>query len=365
MGPAADAIATTLGDSIIVEIGMHTSAELSTRLANDLVLDKPVDAIIPLYSKRLETTGVTGILITLKYKHLVGDAALGFYRSSIHKDGSLFSSIMDYLAVEKGWFSPYLFASGRRPIIPRTMKPDVVFCHGPFLAGDYRVGQTLLAESALAITFCDAPSTPTASPKSDHKPSPSFSSLSLPSLSNSFSRSRTPSPEPALTPLPAPPQPRRLVILLVGLKPHRKIWTSSARPEESVIYYLLCNGCPAVVVPAKVGAPLLAWDTLTLKQLWKLELPAEEAGMGTTSDGKFEGVVKVISEYLELAVDWERVVVPGNVAETPAKDVESKKLSVKDAIALLVASAVRTRASKEVQTEVDVDRCGIVMWRIP
>ena len=41
----------------------------------------------------------------------------------------------DYLAVEKGWFSPYLFASGRRPIIPRSMKPDVVFCHGPFLSG--------------------------------------------------------------------------------------------------------------------------------------------------------------------------------------------------------------------------------------
>ena len=42
---------------------------------------------------------------------------------------------MDYLAVEKGWFSPYLFASGRRPVIPRSVKPDVVFCHGPFLQG--------------------------------------------------------------------------------------------------------------------------------------------------------------------------------------------------------------------------------------
>ena len=42
---------------------------------------------------------------------------------------------MDYLAVEKGWFSPYLFASCRRPIIPRSVKPDFVFCHGPFLIG--------------------------------------------------------------------------------------------------------------------------------------------------------------------------------------------------------------------------------------
>ena len=52
-----------------------------------------------------------------------------------YRDTSLFASVKDYLAVEKGWFSPYLFASARRPIIPRNMKPDVVFCHGPFLVG--------------------------------------------------------------------------------------------------------------------------------------------------------------------------------------------------------------------------------------
>lgn len=51
------------------------------------------------------------------------------------RDNSLFASVMDYLAVEKGWFSPYLFASGRRPVIPRSVKPDVIFCHGPFLSG--------------------------------------------------------------------------------------------------------------------------------------------------------------------------------------------------------------------------------------
>jgi hypothetical protein len=79
------------------------------------------------------------------------DAALGFFRSSLHKlvleirvsarahvshrDTSLFASVKEYLAIEKGWFSPYLFASSRRPIIPRVMTPDVIFCHGPFLAG--------------------------------------------------------------------------------------------------------------------------------------------------------------------------------------------------------------------------------------
>jgi hypothetical protein len=60
--------------------------------------------------------------MTLKYKHTLADAALGFFRSSLHEDSSLFSSVKDYLAVEKGWMSPYLFASARRPIIPRSVR---------------------------------------------------------------------------------------------------------------------------------------------------------------------------------------------------------------------------------------------------
>jgi len=42
-------------------------------------------AIVPIHSARLETTSVKNILITLKYKHTVDDASLGFYRSSLHK----------------------------------------------------------------------------------------------------------------------------------------------------------------------------------------------------------------------------------------------------------------------------------------
>ncbi|KAF8067636.1 hypothetical protein FPV67DRAFT_1669527 [Lyophyllum atratum] len=378
MGPVSEVFVASFGDTILVELGLHAGFDLGVKAANDLVFDKPLKHIIPIHSKRLETTGVKVLLITLKYNHVVEDAALGFYRSSVHKDTSLFASVKDYLAVEKGWFSPYLFASARRPIIPRTMKPDVIFCHGPFLLGDYRIGETLLAESALAITLCAPP------PQSQEPPSPpehSKTTLSLPplSLSNMFSRSRTPSPEPTLTALPTPPIPRRLVVLLVGLKPHRKMWTTSARPGESVINYVLCNGCPAVVVPAKVGAPLLAWDGLTLKQLWGLKLPEEGeggAGKGPSVDGRFEGVVNVVCEYLELCVDWERVVVPTGPKETEAAPEEGteegsmtadekKKGAVRDAITLLVAAAVRTQASKEAKKEIDEDRCGIAMWRIP
>ncbi|TFK47590.1 hypothetical protein OE88DRAFT_1665817 [Heliocybe sulcata] len=356
MGPISDVVMTSVGDTILVEVGLHTGFELTVKAADDLLIEHPVNHMIPIHSNKLETTAVKELLITLKYKHTVEDANLGFFRSSVHGDSSLFANVKDYLAVEKGWFSPYLFASGRRPIIPRTMKPDVVFCHGPFLSGDYKIGETLLNESASVISLASPPPPP----ETEQKPEEHHSSLSvkLPNLSNLFERSRTPSPEPALAPPASPPQPRRLVILVVGLKPHRTFWTTSARPSESVIRYQLLNGCPAIVVPAKVGAPLLAWDTLTLEHLWGVKLP-EESETATQQPGHgFQGIVNVMFEYVDLCIDWERLVLPEG-------DRDDKKDTVKNAISLLVAAAVRSGNSKEVKKEVDKERSGIAIWRIP
>ncbi|KAH9852468.1 hypothetical protein C2E23DRAFT_182495 [Lenzites betulinus] len=372
MGPVSDMVVSTLGDTILVEMGMHVGFDLTTKAANDLVIDGVIKKVVPIHSRRLETTGVKTMTITLKYKHVPEDASLGFYRSGLHKDNSLFASVMDYLAVEKGWFSPYLFASGRRPAIPRSVKPDLVFCHGPFLSGDYKLGETLLAESAAVISLSKAVAPPA---EESQAPSTSHSSrsLNLPNLSNVFSRSRTPSPEPALTPLAPPPTPRRLAIFVVGMKPHRAFWTTSARPSESVIQYQLLNGCPAIVVPAKIGAPLLAWDTLTLEQLWKVVLPEGDAPDATSTDGRFEGIVGVLYEFLDLCVDWERVVL-SNEQVGPNEDVqdevknlglEEKREMLKGAVKVLVAAAVRSGESKEVKKEVDKERSGIAMWRIP
>jgi hypothetical protein len=115
------------------------------------VFDHTANALIPLHSTTLASAGAKTLTITLRYKHAQEDAALGFFRSSVHADPSLFASVKEYLSVEKGWLSPYLFASGRRPVIPRSvsgrhsvdtrgltstqMTPDFVFCHGPFLQG--------------------------------------------------------------------------------------------------------------------------------------------------------------------------------------------------------------------------------------
>ncbi|KAJ7151072.1 hypothetical protein C8R46DRAFT_492924 [Mycena filopes] len=359
-------VLSMFGDTIIVELGLHAGFSLTTAAANDLLIEHPMKALMPIHSKRLETTAVKVLLITLKYKMTMTDAALGFYRSSVHKDNSLFATVKDYLAVEKGWFSPYLFASGRRPIIPRTMKPDIVFCHGPFLEGDYRVGQTLLAESALVIALCSPPPpTPPVTPPESHKTLSIPKLSSMPSLSN-LMRSRPPSPsepEHTLAALTPPPTPRRMVIVCVGLKPHRALWTTSARPSESVINYILLNGCPAIVVPVKVGAPLVAWDALTLEEMWKVPLPADDPDADTTAaQGKFGGIVNVFFEYLDMCVDWERVVVSGD-PEKPS-DMDGRK-ALKSALGLLVAATIRSGESKEVKKEVDKERSGIAMWRIP
>ncbi|EPQ53449.1 hypothetical protein GLOTRDRAFT_44832 [Gloeophyllum trabeum ATCC 11539] len=360
MGPLSDVVTDSVADSILVEVGLNAGFQLGTKAADDLVFGETTDMLIPVHSTRLETTSVKELTITLKYKHTVVDANLGFFRSSVHADTSLFASVKDYLAVEKGWFSPYLFASARRPVIPRVMKPDVLFCHGPFLPGDYRVGQTLLEESVSAISFSAAPSS---EPEAASQSQPNSFASKL-HLSNPLKRSHTP-PPPAEPTEPAPvqeqlaPVPRRLVILIVGLKPHRKLWTTSQRPDESVIRYQLLNGCPAVVVPARLGAPLVSWDTMTLEHLWQVPLPSDEDAKSLgDAGGEFKGVVNVLFEYLDLCVDWGRVVLPKGRSGY-AKD------AVRDALSLVVAAGIRSGESKEVRKQVDKARSGVAIWRIP
>lgn len=170
-----------------------------------------------------------------------------------------------------------------------------------------------------------------------------------------FTRSRTPSPEPQLAAVPHPPTPRRIVIMVLGLRPHRVgVWTSSQRPSESVMNYILLSGAPALVVPAQLGAPLLAWDSLTLEEMWKLELPPDG---GKSSTGEFEGVVNVLFEYLDMCVDWARVVIPRapgsqSPESTPVPEALDPKKVVKSALEVLLAAAVRSGESKEVKKEV-------------
>ncbi|KAH7345648.1 hypothetical protein B0J17DRAFT_713205 [Rhizoctonia solani] len=386
MGPITDTAAATFGNTIAVEIGSIVVYDRGTKLANDLIADKTAKAIIPAHFARLETISVKKILIALKFKHTMPDAALGFFRSgSVHQDADLFTNIKDHFSVEKGWFSPYLFASSRRPIIPRSMKPDIVFCHGPFLLGDYRIAETLLAESASIIKLClDLPTTPAetdAEPPRDlahditnlpaskspmlkasekaselgHKISPYWHGSTSPTLVDGN----------AAVPVQSIPKPRRILFVVLGILPHHKLWTTSARPCESVMNYNLLNGCPALVLPAiseRGDIPLVAWDTLTLEHLHTVG--KEKGGI---DEEAFKGIATCLFEYLSLCVDWALVSIPEAVTTypdgtNPIPSEDFKKQLVLDGIELVLAGAVRSHDSKAVKTGVNA---GIVMFRMP
>lgn len=50
------------------------------------------------------TENVKTIRITIKFKHTMKDASVGFFRASdkVHADASLFASVKDYLSTQKG-----------------------------------------------------------------------------------------------------------------------------------------------------------------------------------------------------------------------------------------------------------------------
>lgn len=281
------------------------------------------------------------------------------------------------------------------------MKPDVIFCHGPFLLGDYRIAETLLAESASILKLCeDPPQTPIAEPPHPAKdedptavpPPPKSPMLKATEKASELGQklsaywhrptSSAPSSDGKLAPADAvpgagtpaktsalatvAPTPRRILVVVLGISPHRKLWTTSARPGESVLNYHLLNGCPALVLPAASAngsTPLVAWDTLTLEHLHIIG--KEKGGV----DGEaFKGVVTCLFEYLCLCTDWDRVVVPEGVEKTrdnAAEQGEFKKKIVRDGLELVLAGAVRSHDSEAVKDDVNSDRAGIAMFRMP
>jgi hypothetical protein len=241
------------------------------------------------------------------------------------------------------------------------LRSQVTLAHLP--TGDYKVGQTFLRESATVIQLCNGPppeeslvTSTDASGDLDKTIFPRYKSIGrltkYQSLTKYLIRKDS-----------APPE-HRLLITAVGIKPTGKSsqWTSCLKHEESSIRYLMLNGVPSIVIPAKTGCPLIAWDTLTLASLYKLEKEKKDAGI--------QGVVDVILEYLTFCVDWDRVVLPSTTpTDSPGGegkvDVEKAKESLRNAVAVLVAGVVKSKDTRTVREEVDLDRAGIVMFRIP
>ncbi|KAJ2922144.1 hypothetical protein H1R20_g14950, partial [Candolleomyces eurysporus] len=417
MVPVSELAVASFGSTILVELSLQAGFSITTKVANDLVFSKTLNKILPIHSERLETTAIKELIITLKLKLAMEDAQLGFFRSPIHDIG-------ETLLAE----SASVITLCNRLLPTENGNPDT--------GGD---GDKSKAESSATSSGKGEQQLSTGKPNLVERLSSSFSE----SLQNLKLRSRSPSPTgsrgadgsppgddapnsaaPSTPPPPPSHPPRHMVLLVVGLKPHRSLWTTSKRPGESVLRYILLNGCVSIVVPVKPGAPLVAWDTLTLEKLWEVELPAEgysannndadlnsdpddqtdKKKMKESKDGKFEGIVQVLFEYLDLCVDWDRVAVQGSSGESTASGeqgkiaagpdihlavsdesdnddgsvtetseqadhssvimLRQKKDALKDAVALLVASAIRSKNSGAVKKDVDADRAGIAMWRI-
>lgn len=80
-------------------------------------------------AKILRTTSVKSLQITIKHQLMGVDADLHFSGER--------SAPLSLLSCAKGWFCPYLYASGRTPSVPRSQNFAVALCFGPFLNGKH------------------------------------------------------------------------------------------------------------------------------------------------------------------------------------------------------------------------------------
>ncbi|KAI5832647.1 hypothetical protein K523DRAFT_413987 [Schizophyllum commune Tattone D] len=301
-----------LGDGILAELVTQVGTDAVAGVADQALIEEPIEKLGDEKDRTLKTENLKTLKITLRYRSTRKEALLGFYHASDTTSGaSIVDKTRDYFDTTMGWFCPYLYASGRTPLIPRKVTPDVIFAHGPFLNGDYQVAQTLLTESSKTLSLC-----PHESPSSRH---------------------------------------RRMLVTVLGLKPYRLGWTSSARSGQSILHYQLPDGCPALVLPVRDGSPLVAWFAAgrTLGKMWKINL--------STAKGKEElaSHTRSLAEFLNLCVDWDRA------TDENGKRGKGGRQRLDRAVELLLKAAVRSGQSKRVVKEVDGDRAGIAMFRLP
>ncbi|KAH7102849.1 hypothetical protein BKA62DRAFT_829115 [Auriculariales sp. MPI-PUGE-AT-0066] len=416
VGNAGTIGADALADSITATLISTAGDELASAAIEESFPKNDVAGIA-------ENAGVKTVNITLRYKHNMTDASLGFYRSSLHRcvsilslrvtetmpnsnssPDSLFSTTKDLLAIQKGWFNPYLFASCRRPVIPRGVMPDVVFCHFPFEAGDYDIGQMLLAESSVVVCFSsdwtstaqkaarelnegDAGGTKgllrklrgkekaldDSGPISDGDTTDDTAGTVSEGETNSTSSSKKEQKaalrafkkhekdEKTAAEKAAKDERRPLGNAEQRKKTRRKRSQSPTTPDEhlgdksearressAVSNYQWAS---AIVLPARVGVPLLAWDAVTVSELWKLD--GDQAKLSQHSERLYE--------FADMCVDFGRV----DTEKVKGMEEHARKEVLKEDLRLLVEGAAKSGSNTEVRGEIDGERAGIVFWRVP
>jgi len=167
---------------------------------------------------------------------------------------------------------------------------------------------------------------------------------------------------------------RRMLVVLLGIKPHRgTVWTSSERPEESLMRYQLLDGAPSIVLPMRQGGPLVGWHAMTLQGMhdeWYRDGGGRETSRRTTMSA-VERITGNLFEYVDGCVDWERVDTGGGVSPgtgyyhaSQEEEDARKRLAVGRALELLVTAATGCD-SAALRKKVDRSRAGIAFFRLP
>lgn len=175
--------------------------------------------------------------LTLRIKHkLIGEAAQLVFQG-VHDTEHRTSCA-------KGWFCPYLYASGREPEISRSHDWAMAQLFRPRLAADASIAPTLLSS-------CFTSNIPVLSPFGCPWEDPSF--------------------DPSAYPFP---KFRRMAIFLTGISPYRYIatqsaWSHSRIPNEARITFHLFTHAPIIVFPVKDQSPVLAWSPWTVAQMFE------------------------------------------------------------------------------------------------
>ncbi|MCJ1253899.1 hypothetical protein MMC24_001713 [Lignoscripta atroalba] len=244
--------------------------------------------------KIVRTANVKSMEGRIKHKLIGVDA-------TIHFVGEY--PVQKWLAYDKGWFCPYLYASGRTPSIPRARDFAIAAVDGPGLQADAEMAPKILsviAEDASVSTLCDADPT---------------HNINC----------------------------HRLLVLFLGISPWRtQAWSQARNPGEARLMFHLINGIPALVLPVTAQAPICAWSPLTLHQMHGDEFNAE-----TQCNDIFrflESIISVRNVGQPMRNAWQVLLMMG--------------------LRAIIDSARSTRAvSRDIEKTVDLKRAGIVMFR--
>ena len=241
----------------------------------------------------LETTVVKTIKASVRHKLMGVDAQLHYFQARP-------CPLLGQGSIAKGWFCPYLYASGRTPHIGRSEDFSIAQLTGPALDADSKVAQALYTESAAVLSLCDP------------RPSSNIGSY-------------------------------RMIVSFAGISPWRlHAWSQSRVPDGARLQFHLINGCPALVIPVLPYSPVLAWSSVTLRQMHSDKyIPAEH--------------------YTEIM----RGLI--SIVNFPAIDDGMKghyKILMADLVKMIIKGAVHTKKiNAKIWEDVDPDRSGILMFR--